>query len=107
MPEVASLFADLPSAAAGEVFTELLSRPGVRLERIVSLGQATPADAPMAQDRDEWVVLLAGGARLRIEGEAEMTLKPGDHLLIAAGRRHWVTWTSSDVPTVWLALHLD
>src|SRR3546814_11859740 len=48
-----NLLAALPRAAAGEVFTELLARPGVRLERIVSAGQTTPADAPMVQDRSE------------------------------------------------------
>src|SRR3546814_16623650 len=58
-----NLLAALPRAAAGEVFTELLARPGVRLERIVSAGQTTPADAPMVQDTDEWGLLLAGAAR--------------------------------------------
>ncbi len=52
------------------------------------------------------MILLAGRAGLRIEDEPEVPLEPGDHLLIAAGRRHWVTWTGTDVPTVWLALHL-
>ncbi|NML06541.1 cupin domain-containing protein [Sphingomonas sp. G-3-2-10] len=101
-----NLFADLPDARAGEVFTELLTRPGVRLERIVSRGQSTPADAPMVQDADEWVLLLEGEAGLRIEESVEIVLKPGDHLLIAAGQRHWVTFTAKDRPTVWLALHL-
>lgn len=102
----ANLLADLPDASAGEAFTELLRRPGVRIERIVSRGQATPEDTPMVQDWDEWVLLLEGAAGLRIgEGEA-VTLRPGDHLLVAAGQRHWVTWTLEDRPTVWLAVHL-
>ncbi|NWO96443.1 cupin, partial [Escherichia coli] len=33
-----NLLADLPDAGAAEVFTELLRRPGVRIERIVSAG---------------------------------------------------------------------
>jgi len=41
-----NLLADLPDAAAGEVFTELLVRPGCRIERIVSQGQVTPPDMP-------------------------------------------------------------
>ena len=102
----ANLLADLPDAGAGEAFTELLRRPGIRIERIVSQGQATPQDAPMVQDRDEWVLLLEGAAGLRIEGEDALTLRPGDHLLIAAGQRHWVTWTAGDRATVWLAVHL-
>lgn len=101
-----NLLADLPDTAMGEVFTALLERPGVRLERIVSQGQATPEDAPMVQDADEWVLLLEGAAGIRVEDSAEVSLAPGDHLLIAAGQRHWVTWTAKDRPTVWLALHL-
>lgn len=101
---IANLFAPLPSAVAGEVFTELLARPGLRIERIVSAGQATPEDQPFVQDHDEWVVVLAGNAAIRLEGHAEAALAPGDHLLIPGGTRHWVTRT--DAPTVWLAIHL-
>jgi len=102
----ANLLADLPDASAGEVFTELLRRPGVRIERIVSHGQATPEGEPMVQDWDEWVLLLEGAAGLRVEGEDAVSLRPGDAVLIAAGQRHWVTWTAEDRPTVWLAVHL-
>jgi mannose-6-phosphate isomerase-like protein (cupin superfamily) len=105
-PKVGNLLDKLPAAKRDEAFTELLSRPGVRLERIVSRGQATPEDAPMAQEQEEWVVLLQGAAGIRIEDSAEVTLAPGDHLTIAAGQKHWVTWTAKDRPTVWLALHM-
>lgn len=105
-PKVANLLEKLPAAKRAEAFTELLSRPGVRLERIVSRGQATPEDAPMVQDRDEWVLLLEGAAGIRVEDSAEVSLAPGDHLLIERGRKHWVTWTAKDRATVWLALHL-
>lgn len=101
-----NLLAPLPSAATEEVFTPLLAQGGCRLERIVSLGQVTPADQPYCQAWDEWVLLLAGGARLEVEG-IETTLAPGDHLLIPAGTRHRVTFTDPSRPTVWLALHLD
>jgi len=103
---IANLFAPLPSATAGEAFTKLLARPGVRIERIVSDGQATPEDTPFVQDADEWVVLLAGSAAIRLEGRDEAALRPGDHLLIPGGTRHWVTRTDPDGPTVWLAIHL-
>lgn len=105
-PKVANLLDKLPAAKRAEAFTELLVRPGVRLERIVSRGQATPDDEPMVQDRDEWVLLLQGAAGLRIEDSAEVQLKAGDWLLIEAGQKHWVTWTAKDRPTVWLALHI-
>ena len=100
-----NLFDDIPARTDEEVFTELLSRKDVRIERIVSNGQSTPADKPHRQRYDEWVLLLAGSAGLRVEGEAEHTLRRGDHVLIAAHRPHWVTWTAKDEPTIWLAIH--
>ena len=103
---MSNLFDNIPARANEEVFTELVARAHVRIERIVSTGQATPADKPHRQAHDEWILLLAGAAGLRIEGEGERRLRPGDHVLIAAHRLHWVTWTAKDEPTVWLAVHL-
>ena len=105
-PKVDNLLSKLPAAKRAEAFTELLARPGVRIERIVSRGQATPEDEPMLQAVDEWVLLLEGAAGMRIEDSAEVRLGPGDHLTIAAGQKHWVTWTAKDRATVWLAVHL-
>lgn len=50
--------------------------------------------------------MLRGAARLRFEDEPRpRELKPGDHVLIAAHRRHRVDWTDPDQPTIWLAVH--
>ncbi len=100
-----NLLADLPDSGGEEVFAEILRRPGLRLERIVSTGQVTPVDQPYDQPHDEWVLLLAGAARLWLEDKGERTLHPGDHLLIPAGKRHRVAWTPANVATIWLALH--
>jgi cupin 2 domain-containing protein len=102
---VINLLDDVPAHADNEIFTEVLLRSGFRIERIVSTGQSTPADKPHRQGHDEWVLLLKGSAGLRIEGEGERKLRPGDHVLIAAHRAHWVTHTAKDEPTVWLAIH--
>jgi cupin 2 domain-containing protein len=99
------LLDDLATPDGRERFDELLARPGVVVERIVSAGQVTPVDAPYQQAWDEWVLLVAGGARLWIEGQDEIALAPGDHVLIPAQVRHRVLWTQADPPTVWLALH--
>ena len=88
-----------------ELFATLLERPGIRIERIVSRGHSTPADAPYDQPWDEWLLLVEGAARLWIEGQDEVALDPGDHMLIPAHRRHRVTWTRPDAPTIWLAVH--
>ncbi len=101
-----NLFADLGTSAAAERFTDLLARPGIRIERIVSTGQASPAGFWYDQPQCEWVALLTGAARLRFEDEDQVRhLNPGDYLEIAPHRRHRVEWTAPDQPTVWLAVH--
>ena len=64
---VINLFDDSPARSAHEIFTEILVRENLRIERIVSTGQSTPADQPHRQRHDEWVLLLAGLAGFRIE----------------------------------------
>ncbi|WP_413989144.1 DUF429 domain-containing protein [Labrys okinawensis] len=87
-----------------ELFEEVLHRPGVQIERIVSRGHTTPADKPYVQSWDEWVLVLAGSARLKLDGSPECSLVAGEHLLIPAGVPHLVTYTSD--PTIWLAVHI-
>ena len=103
---VQNLLADLPLAGEEESFTSILKRRGLRIERIVSPGHATPADRPYQQAVDEWVMVVAGAARLWLDGTGEVELGRGDHLLIPAGVRHRVTWTTPSEPTVWLAVHI-
>jgi cupin 2 domain-containing protein len=104
--EAGNLFADVPTQLQSEQFTELLTAPHLRLERIVSTGQASPPGSWYDQDRAEWVLLLAGSAGLLIEGEdAPRVLAPGDYLHIPARTRHRVEWTDAARPTVWLAVH--
>ena len=103
---MSNLFDGLPRALPAERVDVLVETPAFRLERIVSTGHATPAGEWLAQERDEWVLVLRGGARLHCEGEAEpRVLRPGDHVVIPARRRHRVEWTDPAEPTVWLALH--
>jgi cupin 2 domain-containing protein len=101
---LANLLHIIPSDSGNEVFEDILSRPGLRVERIVSRGHTTPPDQPYVQGWDEWVLVLEGSARLRLEGQGEIALEAGDHLLIPAGTPHWVTHTAD--PTIWLALHI-
>ena len=104
---MSNLFAGLPqSAQPEEIVTEILSRPGLRIERIVSTGQSSPPGFWYDQPWDEWVALLEGEARLRFETEpSERDLKPGDHVFIPAHARHRVEETSAKPPAVWLAVH--
>jgi cupin 2 domain-containing protein len=100
-----NLLSPLPDARAAEGVDTLLSRPDVRIERIVSFGQASPPGFWYDQAEGEWVLLLAGAARLRFANEPEPRLLiPGDWLDIAPHRRHRVDWTDPANPTVWLAV---
>jgi len=100
-----NLLHSLPGAKAGESIEALLTRPGLRIERIVSLGQASPPGFWYDQAEGEWILLLAGAARLRFADENESRfLGPGDWLDIAPHRRHRVDWTDPATPTVWLAV---
>ena len=100
-----NLLFPLPDARFGEAVTALLARPGLRIERIVSQGQASPPGFWYDQEEGEWVLLLAGAARLRFADEAEpRLLAPGDWVDIAPHRRHRVDWTDPARATVWLAV---
>ena len=103
-----NLFENLPLAAEHECFEDLLCVPGLRIERIISHGQASPPGFWYEQDWDEWVMVLQGRAMLQIEGKEErVTLQKGDHYWLPAGCRHRVAFTANDEATIWLAVHRD
>jgi cupin 2 domain-containing protein len=107
MIESGNIFSNLPPNVPVELFETLANRRTVRIERILSHGQATQEGEWYDQDQDEWVLLLAGGAGLLFEGEPEpRSLMAGDYLMIPAHRRHRVAWTSTDETTIWLAVHI-
>lgn len=98
-----NLFAELPDATQGEQFQTLLMRGGIRIERIVSQGQTSPPEFWYEQAEHEWVVVLRGQARLNVAGTIH-ELRPGDAIDLPAGCRHRVEWTTSEEPTIWLAV---
>jgi cupin 2 domain-containing protein len=105
---VSNLLSPDVAPGVGETVDSLLKGNGIRLERIVSCGHASPAGFWYDQQEAEWVMVLTGRARLTIEGETEdRELGPGDTLFLPARCRHRVTWTAPDQATVWLALFLD
>ena len=106
MIECGNLFANIAAQASEEEIAVLAEEAGVRIERIVSTGQASPPGFWYDQASTEWVVLLMGEAVLRFESVPEpRLLGPGDWLEIPAHARHRVEWTDTERPTVWLAVH--
>jgi cupin 2 domain-containing protein len=107
MAESGNLFDDIAGVLEHEQFADLYAAPGIRIERIVSTGQATPTSEWLEQDWTEWVALLTGAAAIQLEGEpGPRTLAPGNWLLIPARKRHRVEWTDLSGPTIWLAVHV-
>jgi cupin 2 domain-containing protein len=103
-----NLFADVPQHPAAEEITTLLASGAVRIERIVSRGQASPPGFWYDQPQAEWVMVLAGRAELAFEDDAATRrMERGDWLHIPAHRRHRVAWTDPTQATIWLAVHHD
>lgn len=101
-----NLFDGIPAALGEEFFQTVAESGGVRVERIVSAGHATPAGEWYDQGWDEWVLLVSGAATLQFgDGSVPLEMKAGDHVMIPAGCRHRVERTDSSGKTVWLAVH--
>ena len=100
-----NIYNDIPGELPTELVDTLVDGNNVRIERIVSLGHASPSDFWYDQDQDEWVIVLKGEAKLQFQRENRSRhLKPGDFVNIRAHQKHRVEWTSSEEPTVWLAV---
>ena len=101
-----SLFEKIPAELPDELFETLVSSEGVRIERIVSRGHASPEGFWYDQEENEFVLILQGSAGLRVEGAEDiLVMKPGDYATIPAHVRHRVEWTDGTCETVWLAVH--
>ena len=103
-----NLFAAIPTELPRELIEVLHQAGDLRIERIVSRGQASPPDFWYDQAEHEWVLLLQGAARLRVVNhigdEQMLELRPGDYLHLPARQRHRVDWTAEDEVTIWLAV---
>lgn len=103
---IGNIFEKLPADTSRENFEDIFLAPNMRVERIVSNGQATPPGNWYDQDWDEWVIVLQGSAGVRLDDQAEIIgLQPGDYIYLKAHHRHRVEWTDPAEPTIWLALH--
>jgi len=98
-----NLFDDIPKDLPEELLTVLAESDGLKIERIVSDGHASPEGFWYDQEQNEWVLLVSGSAVLEFE-EGKMELNPGDHLLLPAHRRHRVDSTSATEKTIWVAV---
>jgi cupin 2 domain-containing protein len=99
-----NIFASIPTNLKEELFEDIISKDGLKIERIVSYGHTTEFDW-YEQEKDEWVILLKGEAVLTFEDGDDVKLKAGDYLNIPALKKHKVSWTLPNEESVWLAVH--
>ncbi len=102
-----NIFTNTPETLSKESFETILEgRGSFSIERIVSQGHVTPPEQWYDQDWDEWVLVVAGRAKLLFEDNDEViTMSKGDYMNIRAHRRHRVIWTDPSEKTTWLAVH--
>ena len=78
-----NLFSGIPSKLRNERVDDLVASAGLRIERIISTGHASPPGFWYDQPWSEWVVVLSGSAGLLIEGEARRWgLRVGGYLMV-------------------------
>jgi cupin 2 domain-containing protein len=101
--KTSNIFANIPSDLSKEVFESLLEAKNIRIERIISYGQSSPAQGWYDQDENEWVMILEGSAILEFRNK-KIKLKKGDFIEIKAHQEHRVIQTAKDKKTIWLAI---
>ncbi len=89
--EIKNIFENVPEECKTEIFEILFEDKGLKLERIISEGQATPPG--------QWYDLF-----FERDG-AIVVLRAGDYIHIPAHKKHRVEWTDPQEKTIWLAIH--
>jgi len=90
---------------AQEIIEVIADMDDARIERITTLKPYTGPGEWYDQQKDEWVILLSGNAEIEIKGQGTIELFSGDYIFLPAHCHHRVTRTSTDPPSVWLAIH--
>lgn len=99
-----NIFSNIPDSIPEEIFEDIISTEGVRIERILSHGQGSPETGWYDQAENEWVLVLRGQGVIEYESGQVVTLSAGDYINIRAGEKHRVVSTSAEEVTVWLAV---
>jgi cupin 2 domain-containing protein len=94
-----------PSGDISETFDNLFSNENMMVERIVSHKSLTTSDFWFDLDKNEWVILMSGEAKIEFENNEIIELFPGDYILIPSHKKHRVIYTSESPKCVWLGIH--
>jgi cupin 2 domain-containing protein len=105
-PLTGNLITDLPiNADDPESFETLINTEEILIERIVTNQSFSAPGNWYNQERDEWVLLLQGRAKIEFEKKEMHSLEKGDFLFIPAYKRHRVNVVSKSPNCIWLAIH--
>lgn len=101
-----NLFEDIKIDKNSEEFIDILNKPNIRIQRIVSNGQASKEGFWYEQEENEFVTILEGEAVLEFEDKdkSDIVLKKGDFCNIEVKEKHRLKYTSIEEPTIWLAI---
>ena len=100
-----NLLKNIPATLPEELLETLVQTENIHIERIISKGHTSPEEGWYDQDKNEFVLLLKGAARLEFEDGRVVRMGVGDWLEILAHQKHKVVWTEPEGETVWIGVH--
>lgn len=100
-----NIFQNIPLNIPEEIFETIIESSSIKVEKIISRGQKSPDNFWYDQDKNEWIIIIKGEARLQLENNQIIDLVEGDYLNILAHQKHHVVWTKPDNETIWLAVY--
>jgi cupin 2 domain-containing protein len=103
----ANILQDLPLDLKDEIFETIFKNSSIKIERIISYGQSSPIDFWYEQEKNEFIILQSGEARLEFEDKSEIILHKGDYTMLPKNIKHRVAFTAKDEVTVWLAIFFN
>jgi len=86
----------IPSQIPKEIFESIASSENVKIERIISKGQATQKGKWYDQEKNEFVLVLKGNAVIEFDNNEKVSMNEGDYVIIPKHVKHRVTETSKD-----------
>ena len=99
-----NIFTNIPADIPEEIFETIIESDSIKVEKIISRGQKSPGNFWYDQDKNEWLIIIKGEARLQFENNQIIDLVKGDYINIPAHQKHRVEWTKPDIETIWLAI---
>ena len=102
--KINNIFSNIPESIPEEIFDILAESEYCKIERIISKGQKTPEGKWYDQDKNEFVIIIKGYAKLSFKDKI-IKMEEGDWINIPAHTKHRVEKTNPEKETIWLAIY--